>query len=129
MRARQNGDRGFEDIAAKLEAAFNAKDASALAALYAEDATLMPPNQPAVNGRVAIRGWFEATLPRVGTVRIAPARTSVFEREAFQVGNFSATAGGQSGPPNKFKYVLLFTRSSLGWQIQCDIWNGDQPSQ
>jgi len=129
MRARQSGDRGVEDIAAQLEAAFNAKDASALAAMYAEDATLMPPNQPAVKGRVAIRGWFEATLPRVGTVRIAPARTSVFEGAAFEVGAFSASASGQSGPPNSFKYVLLFTRAGRGWQIQCDIWNDDEPSR
>lgn len=129
MRARQSGDRGVEDIAAQLEAAFNAKDASALAAMYAEDATLMPPNQPAVIGHASICAWFEATLPRVGTVRIAPTRTSVFEREGFQVGTFSATATGQSGPPNTFKYVLLLTRAGRGWQIQCDIWNGDQPSR
>lgn len=120
--------RAIEDIAAKLEAAFNAKDASALAAMYAEDATLMPPNQPAVSGRAAIRAWFEAVLPRVATVKIAPARASVFEREAFEVGTFSSTAVGQSGPLNTFKYVLLFTRSGRGWQIQCDIWNGDQPT-
>ena len=129
MRARQSGDRGVDDIAAQLEAAFNAKDATALAAMYAEDATLMPPNQPAVTGRAAVRGWLEATLPRVGTVRIAPTRTSVFEREAFQVGNFSATASGQSEPPYTFKYLLLFTRASHGWQIQYDIWNSDAPSR
>jgi len=129
MRAPRSGDGRIEDIAAQLEAAFNAKDASVLAAMYGEDATLMPPNQPAVSGRAAIRGWFEAVLPRVGTVRITPARTSVFEREAFQVGTFSsAIAGDQSGPPNTFKYVLLFTRGGRGWQIQYDIWNGDQPS-
>jgi len=129
MRARQGGDRRIEDIAAHLEAAFNAKDASALAAMYTEDATLMPPNQPPVIGLASIRAWFEATLLRVGTVRIAPTRTSVFEREAFQVGIFSATAIGQSGPPNTFKYVLLLTRAGRGWQIQFDIWNGDQPGR
>jgi uncharacterized protein (TIGR02246 family) len=118
-----------EDIAAQLEAAFNAKDASGLASLYAEDATLMPPNEAAVNGRPAIRAWLEAALPHVGTVRIAPARTSVFEREAFQVGTFSATVSDQSGPPNTFKYVLLLTRRASGWQIQFDIWNGDPPSR
>lgn len=90
---------GFEYIAAQLEATFNPKDASALAAMYAEDATLMPPNQPAVIGHASICAWFEATLPRVGTVRIAPTRKSVFER------------------------------AGRGWQIQCDIWNGDQASR
>src|SRR5215831_19020474 len=111
MRAPQSGDRGIENIAVQLEAAFNAKDASALAAMYAEDATLMPPNQAAVSGRAAIRGWFKAVLPRVGTVRIVPAKTSVFERNAFQVGAFSTSTGDQSTPPNTFKYVLLLTRA------------------
>ncbi len=119
-------EKTVEDIAAQLEAAFNAKDASKLASLYAEDATLMPPNEAAVKGRAAIRAWHEAVLPRVGTVRIAPGRTSVGEREGFQVGTFTATTSDQPGRANAFKYVLLLSRAGSGWQIQCDIWNGDQ---
>jgi ketosteroid isomerase-like protein len=34
-----------EQIAGRLEAAFNLRDPAALAALYTEDAILMPPNE------------------------------------------------------------------------------------
>lgn len=40
--------------------AFNSGDADALAALYAEDAVIAPPNAPAIFGRDAIRGHGQA---------------------------------------------------------------------
>jgi ketosteroid isomerase-like protein len=91
-------EKALDEIAGRLEAAFNAKDAAALASLYSETATFMPPN---------------------GTVRIVP--------EAFQVGTFTSVASGESpNQPNRFKYVLILKRVGPQWQIEYDIWNGDQ---
>jgi ketosteroid isomerase-like protein len=52
-----------EQIAGRLEAAFNLRDPAALAALYTEGAILMPPNELQVQGRRAIRLWFDKALP------------------------------------------------------------------
>ena len=44
--------------AAGWEQAYNDKDADAVAAIYAEDAQLLPHGAPAVNGRAAIREHY-----------------------------------------------------------------------
>lgn len=45
--------------------AVRAADWGAVAATYTSDAMLMPPNEPAVSGRDAIRRWFAAFPPLV----------------------------------------------------------------
>ena len=45
--------------------AVRAADWAAVAATYASDAMLLPPDQPAVSGREAIRQWFAAFPPLV----------------------------------------------------------------
>jgi uncharacterized protein (TIGR02246 family) len=37
----------------------NTKDASGIAAMYAEDATLLPPGQPAIKGRENIQAFWQ----------------------------------------------------------------------
>jgi len=53
--------RGVHD---HFTAALLRQDFDAIAALYADDAVLLPPNEPAVHGRAAIRVWT-AAVPRV----------------------------------------------------------------
>jgi ketosteroid isomerase-like protein len=119
----------IDEIAGRLEKAFNAKDAAALTSLYSETATLMPPNQSAVKGRAAIQAWFQTALPRVGTVRIAPTRSIICENDAFQVGAFTSIGSAdRSAAPNNFKYVLILKRVGPHWQIEYDIWNSDSLS-
>jgi ketosteroid isomerase-like protein len=126
----------IDDIAARLEAAFNASDAAALAALYSETAVLMPPNEPAVRGRRDIQLWFERVLPRVGHVGIAPSESTIAGDHAFQVGAFTTSPNAGGSPPGADttsgvrtgKYVLLLKSSGGHWTIQYDIWSLDQPS-
>ena len=123
------------DMAVRLEAAFNAGDAAALASLYADSAILMPPNEPLVRGRAGIHAWFEQALPRVGTVSITLIESTAVGDHAFQVGTFtsSSPAGAGSSPKQEWpstragKYVLLLRRSAGHWKIECDIWSLDQP--
>ena len=50
--------------AAGWEKAYNDKDADALAALYTEDAQLLPPGATEVSGRDAIRAYFVADIEK-----------------------------------------------------------------
>jgi len=112
-------------IAAKMADAFNAKDAARLAQMYGKDAVLMPPGEPAVTGRAAIRSWFEKAMGRSGQIRIMPVEMRVLEDEAFQVGNFQVQRDDNSSVAAK--YVLLLRRADGQWLIQHDIWNLSQP--
>jgi uncharacterized protein (TIGR02246 family) len=122
----------IDEVTARMEAAFNAHDASALASLYADTAVLMPPNQPMVHGRVGIEAWFAEVLQRLSHVRIVALESAVAGDTAFQVGTFTSSARAEAGASvtgttQTGKYVLLLERSGGRWVIQYDTWNLDQP--
>ena len=122
--------RGVDDIAARLEAAFNASNAVALVSLYSDTAVLMPPNEPMVRGRAEIQAWFERALMRLRSVRIVPIESTVTADRAFQAGTFT-TAVSSSGKDDSAlpgKYVLLLKNHRGEWKIEYDIWSLDQPS-
>lgn len=123
------------DIAARLEAAFNAGDAAALAALYSDNATLMPPNEPMVSGKRDIRQWFDRALRRLERVRIVPIESRSAGSLAHQVGTFtSTTKPGAASPAERHgashtgKYILILLNHGAGdWLIHYDIWSLDEP--
>ena len=117
----------IDQVAVELASAFNATDADKLASLYFKTATLMPPHEGAVKGRMAIQAWFQEALGRLGKIEIIPTRSSILGGEAFQVGNFKITPIDGSSP-RTFKYVLILNRVEAQWQIAYDIWNSDQPT-
>ena len=117
----------IDQVAVELASALNATDAVKLASLYTETATLMPPHEGTVKGRMAIQAWFQAALGRLGKIEIIPIKSSILAGEAFQVGNLKITPKDGSSP-RTFKYVLIFNRVEAQWQIAYDIWNSDQPT-
>src|SRR5437016_1251994 len=50
-------DPTLDKLAVQFEAAFNARDAAKAAAMYANDAILMPPNRSMVRGRANIEAY------------------------------------------------------------------------
>ena len=110
-----------------VEAGAN-NDWAAVAALYTEDAVLMPPNAPAVTGRAAIQEVFgqfptltsfELTIDGIeGSGDIAAVRGSY---------SLSMDIGGQT-VDDSGKYVEVRRRQADGsWPIIIDTWNSDIP--
>jgi ketosteroid isomerase-like protein len=114
----------IEDIAALMEAAFNAHDAAALASLYADTAILMPPNEPMVRGGAEIQAWFERALARLRSVRIRVTESRREGEHASQAGTFTTSADANADTRSG-KYVLLLKQHAGDWKIQYDIWNLD----
>ena len=121
----------ISDITGRMEAAFNARDAVALAALYSDTALLMPPSEPMVSGQAGIQAWFERAFRQLGSVSIVPLESTRLGDQAYQVGTFTSTARAPSTQDDPSiragKYVLLMKRQAGQWKIDCDIWNLDQP--
>ena len=109
--------------------AANAGDCDRLAAGYAEDAILMPPNHPAVEGRAAIREWCVATPKMTDNV------LEVFEIEgsgdlAYVVGRYSTVVhlDGIGAVPDSGKYMEIRRRTADGtWEMTRDMFNSDLP--
>ena len=112
--------RAFED-------AFNRGDMAALAALYTEDAALLPPDSATLTGREAIQrfwqgvrdGGFDRATLRVERVLAGDDLTT-------EVGTAeqSGAAGEGQASVIPVKYVVARRRVGGTWQLAVDIWNG-----
>lgn len=111
--------------------AYNAGDTAALAAAYAEDAVLLPPNAPAVSGRTAIGDFLTAdgANTRGAGLKFAIASDStvgVSGDLAYEAGTFSVNdASGATVATGKF--IGVFNKKDDKWLLVRDTWNMDAP--
>jgi uncharacterized protein (TIGR02246 family) len=129
------------DVAAairRLDAAFmkaaNAKDTRALvAAFYAREAALLPPNHPIVEGRDNIRGFFQGLVDaglsgiKLETIKVVSAGDAAYSR-----GRYVLTISPPGGPAvqDTGKFIVGFRRQADGsWRAVDDIFNSDNPAQ
>jgi len=113
-------------------AAYNAGDAAAIAALYAEDAVYQPDHGPAVEGRAAIQQYFEQVFATVDvTTQITPGETEIVGDMAHEHGTFMATATPKAGGDPMMthgKYLVIAERGADGvWRLVHDIDNSSDP--
>ena len=132
---------GFSHAASSDEAALRAQttswekadgaaDATALAALSAEDADLRPPGVPPVNGRAAIEQFFTkdaAAAKGAGAVFALNPKTDVgvSGNMGWESGTYKVTVKGAVVETGKF---LSVSRKKDGkWLYIRDTWNADAP--
>jgi uncharacterized protein (TIGR02246 family) len=125
-----------EDIAANkaLTAAYvqgiNSKDWAAVTVLYTEDAILMPPNQPLVQGREAILVWAEA-FPPLTEFDLTLVEIDGYGDLAYVRGMGTMTMTPESAPEpikDTVKYIEIRRKQDDGsWLIAIDIMNSDLP--
>jgi len=103
---------------------------SAIAALFTENAVVMPPNAGAVEGRAAIRAFFEGYPPLpdfVGTPIDVDGRGDL----AYVRGTYSFSmpaAGGRPAMSDHGKFLEIRRRQPDGkWLVSVDIFNSDVP--
>ncbi len=101
----------------------NAGDAQSLTdAFYSEDARLMPPNRPAVNGKAAITEFWKAFLASgVTDTNLETVEVSGSGDLAYEVGKYNAVIAGnrQDG-----KYVVIYRRQLNGqYQAVVDMFS------
>ena len=78
-----------EEIAAWTNA-YNQGDAAGCTAVYAEDAMMLPPNQPMVRGKQAIKEFNQRIIDQVGgTISNRIVAFSVEGDLAYQVGTYA----------------------------------------
>ena len=92
---------------------------------YAENATMMPPNQPMVQGRAAIRTWIKS-VPAIRRFIASAIDINGRGDLAYVRGTYSLTwlAGGDE----RGKFLEVRRREKDGrWLIIADIFNTDAP--
>jgi len=109
-------------------AALNAKDAKAAAALYTEDAVLIPPGEPLVRGRAAIEEYWQGAIEAGGVRDVSVETMEALSSGSlgYEIGSFVLTVNGPDGEPatDRGRYVELLRRGPDGrWMSTHGIWN------
>jgi ketosteroid isomerase-like protein len=101
---------------------------SAAAAIYAENAKLMPPNHGIVEGRAAIRAFLDR-LPPISRFTAAPVEIDGLGDLAYLRGTYQLTftaADGRPATQEHGKFLEIRRRQDDGrWLITVDIFNSD----
>jgi ketosteroid isomerase-like protein len=119
-------EKAIRDGDAAWNAAVAAKNDSALAVLYADNGTLMPPNHQIVTGTAAIRSYFALLWPMNATLVITPTAITVASSGdmATDVGTYTFSAGQMN---DTGKYLVHWHKMGPTWKVVDDMWNSDNP--
>ena len=111
----------------KFEQAWAAKDAAGLTALYASNATVMPPNAPAASGTAAISAlWTQVVGTVPGPLTLKTADIEVHGSTAHERGTWEMK-GSDGQAIDAGKYVVIWKKIGGDWKLYDDIWNSDRP--
>jgi uncharacterized protein (TIGR02246 family) len=114
---------------AEMNAA-NAADAAGWAALYTQDAIVLRPHAPAVQGREAIQQWL-ATLPPISNAKGQGVEVMGYGDLACLRGTYSMrfTIPGVPAPiDEQGKFLQIYRKQSDGsWKLTREIYNSDLP--
>jgi uncharacterized protein (TIGR02246 family) len=123
----------IRNLETEVVAAENAGDADALMTGIAVDAIWLPPNEPALTGKVAIRESMQNSFDQFDfEITTATAEVEVAGDWAFARGTYEFTvtpkAGGEAQQETG-KYIWILQRQADGfWKFARAIWNSDLPA-
>lgn len=108
-------------------AAFNAHDEAGLAAIYVEDAVLVPPGSMPVKGRSEIGKTLASLFPQIRDLKLVTDEVRPLGAEhAVEIGHSEYQAVGKDGKlsPTADNYVVVWQKAKDGvWYYVTDIFN------
>ena len=105
-------------------AAFNKGDAAAVAAMYTEDAYVLPPGAELIKGRAAIEGFWRQAAQQMGDAKLTIIDVlPLGPGAAREIGKVTLKTKGQ--PPQEIvgKYAVVWLKVGGDWKLATDIWN------
>lgn len=106
------------------------KDAEAIALLFADDGTIMPPGQPSVSGREAVREFWRSTVKtREMKLTFEPQRIDFAKGGDIAIDRGTYRFQGKVGDralDESGKYIVIWKKVGDRWQVITDIWNSNQ---
>lgn len=115
LRADQNALKALD---ATYQQAMRDGDVSAILALHAENAVVLPPDGPILRGRTAIEAAFAAYYTE-------PTNTTLTQEEVHfsDDGTLGYIIGTSMEGETPGKYLTVVRRTPDGWKIIADAWN------
>jgi uncharacterized protein (TIGR02246 family) len=111
----------------QLEEAYNSGNPGSVAAMYTEDAILLPPGHPVVRGRQAIAAYMKDTMEKLGNLELTTVDVKNLASDAGrEIGTFTARTKGEDPQELTGKYLIVWQKAGAAWKIEADIWNTDK---
>jgi ketosteroid isomerase-like protein len=110
--------------------AFNAKDVTQILGIYAENSTFMPPNQPLIRGKDALKTFYDDLLKSGATdLKLEVNEVSGHGPLAYQSGTYEMNVKPASGAAShdRGKYLFILRRMGDTWRLEYTVWNSDLP--
>ena len=112
--------------------AFAAGDAVRAAALYTEDARLMPAGVPTCDGRAAIGAFFGGAIEHgIVSARFTTQEVEGDEMQALETGRyelFAALPNGERQCVDDGRYLVAWRKVGGAWRIHRDMFNHARPA-
>ena len=124
---------GVDSAADRLLAALRTDSPDSLVALLADDVIIMPPNEPVLKGKAAVRTWYEEFVKQMRTSSL-----TISDREVLIGGDYATEVAGfewtlapvAGGPPvvDRGSYMQVWHREDDGrWTFSREVWNSSAP--
>jgi uncharacterized protein (TIGR02246 family) len=120
----------LKEITQTWLSSYNAGDADAIAALYTDDAVLMPPHAPVARGKAAIREFIakDSAGAKSAGIRLVPGTETVGVNGDWGWNAGSYTVQDASGKTvDSGSYLSVSHKVDGRWLYVRDTYNSDQP--
>jgi ketosteroid isomerase-like protein len=124
---------GVDSAANRLLTALRTNASDSLMILMADDAVLMPPNEPVLKGKAAVRVWYDQLLTqlRTSSLTITDREVLMGGEWATELAAFEWTLVPVAGGPaviDRGSYVQVWHRDADGrWLFSRELWNSTTP--
>ena len=115
-------------------AAAAARDVNKIVSFWADNATVLPPGQPVVIGRDALRQYVTSALAIPGFSITWETKEFVVAESgdlAYGIGTNAVTLNDPQGRPvtERARAVTVWRKGADGWKCVVDTWNAEPPVQ
>ena len=111
----------------RLAEAVRTRDANAAAALYLDDAQLLPQGAPTCNGRGAIAAFFAGAIDSgIVDARFTTMEVDGGDMQATETGHYALYAGPPGGAPvlaAEGRYLIVWRKAAGEWRMYRDMFN------
>jgi len=123
-----------DSVANRLLTALRTNASDSLMDLMADDVVLMPPNEPVLKGKAAVRAWYGQFLTQLRTsgLTISDREVLIGGEWATEIAAFEWTLVPVAGGPaviDRGSYMQLWHRQPDGrWLFSRELWNSAAPA-
>ena len=123
----ESAEAAIAAITEAFEAGWNAGNGVAIAALYTEDAMLLPPGGDAVSGGEAIAAFWQDAVESGSQSQLTMGTVEEFGDTAIEVNGSWVSTAADGAHLDHGKYTVVYKKVYGAWMMHRDMWNSSMP--